>query len=129
MTITRIHDSVEKAQEMALPAETIFAAMAFASFEEAPAHLARLPLGNGSVLELALTRLPEVPAVLVSIVGIGAYPFAEDGSLLHYSYVREKFRGLTDCDAVGLTCLIGVALQRPVGVDGACGCPRHGDEG
>lgn len=122
--VSYLYDTVEKAAEMGVPSKSILAAMSFAAFPDASwPDLARIELGNGTAFEMKLDLLAGGKRVLVSIVREGAYPFQRDGSLLHWSYVHEKF-GLPLCDSVALTCFLGVALQRPVAVT-ACSCSVH----
>lgn len=129
--VTHIYDTVDTAERMGLPPDTLFKAMQFAAFPTASwDDIERVELGNGTALAVALHMLPG-DRVLVSIIESRPYPFAMDGTLLHWSYVAEKLTGFHEkdlCDAVALTCFLGVALRRPIAVEGACDCPRHRGE-
>lgn len=123
--VTYIHGVIEKAQEMGLPQESILAAQSFAAFPESSWRDAMtIYLGNGERVRLKLDALPGGEEVLVASVGDGAWIWNKSDGELWWEEVKAHLR-LTTCDAVAMTCLLGIALQRPVDVDGACACPVH----
>ena len=129
--ITDIERTVELAGR-SLPPETLFAAMQATQRleDEEDADLGCVSLGNMTGCDIVLMPLLERldDQVLVSIIGWSAYPFALNGSLLHWTYVAEKLvPGHNPCDAVALTLLLGVVLRRGVAVSGACDCKVHRD--
>lgn len=122
--VTYIHGVIEKAQEMGLPQESILAAQSFAAFpENSWKDVMTIDLGNRWHELLKLDALPG-ERVLVSVPGHGAWVWSRRDGLLGVDEVSDALSIIT-CDAVAMTCLFGIALQRPVDVDGACDCPVH----
>ena len=123
--VTYIHGVIEKAKEMGLPEQSILAAQSFAAFPESSwRDVMDIDLGNRWDLLMKLDALPGGVRVLVAVLGWGADVFSTNEGELFWASVKARFH-LSTCDAVALTCLLGIALQRPVAVDGACDCPVH----
>jgi hypothetical protein len=121
-------------RDAGLPADTIYrAAMEGQALGEGRAiAFSSVQLGNGTAFDIVLTPLTAqvgsvsgadegTGAVIVSIIGHGAYPMQPFGSLMD-SYIGDKLK-LLQCDAAAVALFLAVALEREAGID--CSCSRH----